>query len=375
MNILHIANDYSGSKVYQNLIKNLDYLDLNQIIYTGIRDASLIDCNKIIFCSSKSRIIYRNILTKYDRINFYHKVKKLNNDLKKLVDLSKIDLIHAHTWYSDGAVAYELFKDCNIPYVITIRNTDMNLFYKFMLHLRKYGEQILQNARKIIFISDVYKERFLETSVYKRNYQSFNDKITIKYNGIDKYWISNSNQRMIYSSNNIFKILYIGKFDKGKNVLNLIKAIKRLNIERNQFSLTLIGGGGNDERKVLESIIGCKFINFLGVIYDKEKLKEKFREHHLFAMPSHAETFGLVYLEAISQGLPILNTVNEGIYGIYNNVGESVVSTSIDSISAGIKTLRENYNSYDFVPFEIVSNHLWEYIAKDYKGMYECVLQ
>ena len=38
------------------------------------------------------------------------------------------------------------------------------------------------------------------------------------------------------------------------------------------------------------------------------------KEHQIFAMPSFNETFGLVYIEALSQNLPILYTKSEGIY-------------------------------------------------------------
>ncbi len=43
-------------------------------------------------------------------------------------------------------------------------------------------------------------------------------------------------------------------------------------------------------------------------------------------MPSRAETFGLVYVEALLNGLPILYTKNEGIDEMYDNVGEAVDS-------------------------------------------------
>lgn len=127
--VLHITNDYSGSTVYKNLVKELDYLNIEQTIYNPIRDASRIGRNKIDFENSQSQVIYSHILSKYtDRIFYQKKIKKIVRDIEAKIDLTKIKFIHAHTWYSDGGVAYELHKKYKIPYIVAVRNTDLNLF-------------------------------------------------------------------------------------------------------------------------------------------------------------------------------------------------------------------------------------------------------
>src|SRR5699024_4104681 len=104
-----ITNDYSGSTVYKNLFRELDTLGASQIIYNPIREKMRIGKNKIEFKTSNSRIIYSHILNHHiDRAFFPYKVWKTFRDIQNHVDLSKIDFIHAHTWYSDGAVAYLL---------------------------------------------------------------------------------------------------------------------------------------------------------------------------------------------------------------------------------------------------------------------------
>lgn len=46
MNILHISNDYCGSKVYCNLTKELDDMDVNQVVYCPVRAADRIGKNQ-----------------------------------------------------------------------------------------------------------------------------------------------------------------------------------------------------------------------------------------------------------------------------------------------------------------------------------------
>ncbi|EKB05941.1 hypothetical protein HMPREF9711_00910 [Myroides odoratimimus CCUG 3837] len=371
MKILHLSNDYSGSTVYKNLIGSIDQQDIEQVVYNPIREEARVGKNAIKFKLENSELIYRVLLNySTDRIFFKSKVNKILKDVEKVVDLTKINCIHAHTWYSDGSVAYELFLKYKIPYIITIRNTDLNLFYSYLYHLRGYGTSILLHAKRIVFIADIYKKRFLKTEVFLKNKDVLEGKVCVLPNGIDDYWLENLQKRKTNCDVTNIKVLYIGKFDKGKNVLKLIKAIKLLNREHKVYRLTLIGGGGNEEKKVREEFKGIDYISFLGPIYDKEELRKEFLSHDIFAMPSKAETFGLVYLEAISQGLPIINTINEGIYGMYENIGESVDYKSITSISNGLEKIRSNYGYYSFNPQDILSNHKWFDIAKKYIELY-----
>ncbi|NMA74678.1 MAG: glycosyltransferase, partial [Bacteroidales bacterium] len=100
-------------------------------------------------------------------------------------------------------------------------------------------------------------------------------------------------------------------------------------------------------------------------------LKDSYKTHDIFAMPSIAETFGLVYIEALTQGKPILYTQNEGVEGTYINVGESVNCYSVSDITEGLKRIIVNYNSYDFKPKEIAINHNWNMIGEQYSLIYK----
>lgn len=370
--VLHLANDFTGSKVYQNLIAELDQNNVTQIVYTPIRGVEKIGENKVNLKVEGSKIIYSPILNKHtDRVFYKWKIKKILKDIETKIDFNAINCIHAHTWYSDGGVAYELSKKYNIPYIIAIRNTDLNLFWK-LPHLKKYGLEILKNASRVILISKTYKDRVLRDSKIK-------PLIHLKYsfipNGIDDFWIQNREERK-ESIPNIPKLLFIGKFSPGKNVMRLIQAVESLKKQGIPCELNLIGGGGKAETKILEFIKNKKNITFHGKIFDKERLKEFYCSSDIYVMPSQAETFGLVYIEALSQGIPIVFTKDEGIDGLYeNNIGEAVDCDSVQSIAEGIKAIIYDYKSYDFQSEAIVANHNWKKIALKYQGIYESITQ
>lgn len=370
MKILHISNDFSGSAVYKNLVKNLDSLSVEQIVYTPIYSENQINKNKIYFENINSKIIYRNILSNYTRLNFHHKRNKIYNDVVSTIDnIKQIDIVHAHTWFSDGAIAYKLYKEYQIPYIVAVRSTDITIFLKYMFHLRKYGLEILKNAKKIIFISEVYKNNFCNHIYLKRYLKSLEDKITVIPNGIDDFWINHINFKKS-SVNTEIQLLYIGTFIRRKNLKKLIEAVNLLVNRGINLKLQIVGGSiGNSviERNIEENY----FIINHGRIQDKFELMNLIRKCDVFTMPSKSETFGLVYIEALSQGLPVVYTEGEGIDGFYDkNIGEAVDANNVRSIEMGILKIIDNYSNYNFNPKEIVNNHNWNKIAEKYINIY-----
>jgi glycosyltransferase involved in cell wall biosynthesis len=372
--ILHITNDYSGSTVYKNLVKELDLINVTQVVYNPIRERSRINKNFIKLQNENSKIIYSFILTNFsDRILYKKKIDKIVSDIETKVNLSQVEFIHAHTWYSDGGVAYELHKKYKIPFIVAVRNTDLNLFLKYFLHERSYGRKILLAAHKIITISAVYKKRMFDDERLASIIPKIKNKVAIIPNGVDPYWIdSRVSVRKQIKEKKVIQLLYIGKFDKGKNVINLVNAVKNLNKnDANNFILTLIGGNGNDEKRVLSAITDQNCFNYVGRVDDVDELKKYFQKSDVFTMPSKAETFGLVYMEALLQGLPVLYTKNEGIDGLYEDlIGEKVENTSVLEIENKIMLLISNYNQYNFNIEKFSKNHDWKRIAEVYRQLY-----
>lgn len=372
--IFHVTNDYSGSTVYKNLVGELDNLGLPQIVYNPIKEKSRIGKNKIDLNVADSEIIYSHILNQTtDRIFYKQKIKKILKDIESKVDLSKIKMIHAHTWYSDGGVAYLLSKKYNIPYIITIRNSDLNVFQKYLIHERNFGRKILEMAKSVILIAASYKQRVLELSSLQKIKGDVLSKLYIIPNGVDAFWIENAFDRKERVTPEIFNFLFIGKFTEGKNVVPLQQAVKELSAEGVKVNLNLIGGDGGAQTKVMEMVESNRDImTYHGKVYDFEKLREHFENNHIFAMPSKHETFGLVYIEALLQGLPVLYTANEGIDGFYDEpIGEKVVAFDVKEIKSKLVQMMKEYASYRIPTDKLKENHNWKKIALKYKKLYK----
>src|SRR5690554_276605 len=370
--ILHITNDYSGSTVYKNLVGELDNLGIEQVVYTPVKSESSITKNNIDLKVKDSKIIYSHILNKTtDRIFYKQKIKKILKDIESKVDLTKVRFIHAHTWYSDGGVAYLLSKKYNIPYITAVRNTDLNVHYKYLLHHRKFGKEILKNANKVILIGEYQKTFFNKIKVDN----SISTKLTVIPNGVDSFWIANSKSFNPTNCVDKFKILYVGTFIKRKKLLELQQAIIELSLQNNmQCELHIVGGGGDQTEPIMKNINHySNLFQYHGKIEQKEDLIKIYRNCHFFAMPSRNETFGLVYVEAMLNGLPILYTKDEGIDGFYNEkIGEKVSrQADVIEIQQAILTLIDNYSNYEIPSQKLIENHNWKNIALTYKKIYQ----
>jgi glycosyltransferase involved in cell wall biosynthesis len=368
--ILHICNDYAGSLVHKNLYMRLDEMGVQQTIFVPLRDRNKVGSNSFTFKSFGSTIIHSNVLSRYHRVLFRSKITSLVDDLLAINNISEIDLVHATTLFSDGAVALKLFHIYKKPFIVTVRNTDIYTFLKYRPDLYSLAHDILSKASKIIFISTSLKNSFYSHFLIRSKRLRYLAKSTVICNGVEDFWLENLNFVKVLNQ----KILYIGRFDKNKNVTRLIIALELIRSEFPDISLTLVGGNGDRHEEVIKLIKEKKWIQYVGPVYDKEQLKEIFNSHSIFAMTSLHETFGLVYIEALSQGLPVLLTRGQGIDGLFSEkIGEAVNPVSTMEIGNGIKKMINYYEEYQVNSLDF-SKFNWSHISRTYLSLYMDVL-
>lgn len=371
MNILHIANDFCHTKVHVSLFKLLDEKGINQIIYNPVRDASHIGGNA--FEGARTKIVYSHVVKPFHKYFYHVKQSVVIKDLLWKIDVSKVNLCHATTLFTDGGLAYKIHKRYHIPYIVAVRNTDINEFMHMLPNTWLDGVQVLLHAERIIFISEALKQKFERHFIIKPILHKIQDKFVLMPNGVDDYFLDNVCKERRYNK----KVIYVGDFSENKNVYRLQEAVLQLRREPgfDDVSLTLVGGGKNTSDKVEKMTTEHPDVfNYVGKIFDKQVLCSLFRQHAVFAMPSIHETFGLVYVEALSQNLPVLYTKGQGVDGLFaDSIGEGVNPLSVEDIKNALRKLLSNTNIYsnknvDFDQFR------WNQIANKYIGFYkECI--
>ena len=129
---------------------------------------------------------------------------------------------------------------------------------------------------------------------------------------------------------------------KGYDIV--AKAISSLG---KNFELTFVGSSPGEHRKVEQWFLDNKYINrnqltIRGYCSDPEELKMMFYQSDLVALPSRTEGFGLVALEAISAGVPILVSGASGIAEALREVegGDTVIVESDEDADEWAQRIR-----------------------------------
>ncbi|MCI5123007.1 MAG: glycosyltransferase family 1 protein [Candidatus Electrothrix sp. AR5] len=136
-------------------------------------------------------------------------------------------------------------------------------------------------------------------------------------------------------------LVFVGRLVKRKNVDILIKAIKKLTESGEDISLSIIGTGPveNELKELRDSLSLQENVFFMGFVGESKKL-ECIAQHKIFVLPSMLEGFGIVVIEAMKIGLPVIVTNCGGPeFFVDNSVGRVAQVGSIDSLADSIKDL------------------------------------
>jgi len=381
MTLLHICSDFCNTKLYFNLVAALDKKGIKQIIYVPLKKYTKCKNKTDLEINAKQlknvSLIFSSILTKDMRLRYYTKINIMTKDIESKIDMKMINVVHAHFLYSNGGVAYKIKKKYNIPYITAIRNTDVNIFYKYFIHCRFYAKRILKASNNIIFISPSYRS-FLKKKAFSTNFKELTGKTKVIPNGIDDFWLDNPVRKLKKSIRDTLKFIFIGELSENKNIHNTIGFLNNLKKQTNiKIEYTIIGKESDFTNKILELVKQYDWVSYLGPIYNKQELKNAINDSNIFIMLSKKETFGLVYAEAMSQGLPIMYTKNQGIDGFFpeKEVGVSIDITKLDSEFLKISSIIDSY--------EVMSNNArqkskcfnWTEISEQYFTLYKKIVE
>jgi glycosyltransferase involved in cell wall biosynthesis len=269
---------------------------------------------------------------------------------KYLFQNGKPDIMHVHTFVA-GITAIAIEDAFGIPFVVTEHSSSVKS--GFLTRYQNYLANVVYNRSKInISVSDDFS-RWLSNR-YSLPF------ITIP-NVVDTVFFTTNSNKNLYSSD--IKILNIASLDKNKQHSLLLHAFK--NVISHFSNMTLAIGGDGPERPALKRLVKKldidRHVLFLGKL-TRDEVKDEMQNCDIFLLTSKIETFGVVLIEAMACGKPVISTKSGGPESIVirSEYGE-LVNQTVESITDGIMRVVSKLNKYD-------SNMIRKYIEDNYSG-------
>ena len=186
---------------------------------------------------------------------------------------------------------------------------------------------------------------------------------------------------MLPVKNDRFNILFVGRIEGRKVLISRLRAIAK--VKRDDRAVTVVGDGPL-KNEVVEYVgkagLGTQ-VYFAGRISDKE-LPAYYRGADIFCSPAtHGESFGIVLLEAMASGLPIVAFANTGYTETLKNYPRKdalVKPRDVNALAASIAELVDDKNLCSKLgSFGLLEakKFAWPKVAQEVEGFYQKVRQ
>ena len=247
-----------------------------------------------------------------------------------------VDGFHVHKFSVEGLMGLKLSRQMGVPFIANIwGDTDLRIV-KARWDLAPKWKEILNEAAAIIpsapWVNDKFEALF--GNCFERKKATVLAPITM----LDTFQASATVDRPV------FMTLFNLDSHKRKNFAALVHAISELSRKLPDIRLDVYGTGApNSFFEVKDVITAAKAEKsvFLRGPLGQHALKPALNTNLAFLMPTRRETFGMVFIEALFAGLPLLHSKGWGIDGFFadDQVGYACRPTDPEDIKHGIEYL------------------------------------
>ena len=275
------------------------------------------------------------------------------------------DILYSH-YLSNSYLALSLKEKFHLPLVAIEHwsklNCDVLSDYAAWL-----GRETYSKCDAIISVSESLRQRLL---------QHFQQDSSVVHNMVGSEFCGSYAKG---SQDGKIRFVSTGSLLYGKGYDLLIAAFERLKLPSEKWILTIIGEG--QERENLQVQIDRAGLgNNIQLVGRKDKLEivEILSQNDVFVLSSRFETFGVVYIEAMAMGLPVIATVCGGPENfVLPSDGLLIPVEDIDSLSKAIQEMYLHYDRFDRekIAQESRARFSPEVIAKQLTEVFEKTIQ
>ena len=304
---------------------------------------------------------------------------RINNKIKEI----EPDIIHTHSPFMMGLLARYMADKLNVPLVFTYHT-----LYEKYAHYIPLGEELIRSLALKYIINYCNKCDLLVTPSRfvnkKLNNMSIKTPKTTIPTGIDLELYNEKKKGQIreeYDIDNEEKLfLFVGRLGKEKNIELLLKSFQRINQKYPQTTFLIVGDGPERDRlkEVSEKLDISKDVIFTGLV-SYEEVANYYLDCDIFFFASPTETQGIVILEAMAGGMPVITVdeagaglmVDQGVDGILvDNKEDELVEAGLELI-----TNQDRYQSLAQNALEKAEGYSMEKMTEKLIKMYEGIIQ
>lgn len=342
--------------------------------------------NVIVFCPTidkefdDSNFNYKIVRSKSIKVSFMdYKVPTPNLDKKfcHLVENSKLDIVHIHSFFAIGKIGIKYAKKHNVPLIGTIHSQYQQDIYE------KTRIKWITNSyvKRLVRLMEEPDQLFAVNQGLANIYYSYGLKtnVSILSNGTDFTFLKDYNEIELlkdkYRITNEKILLFVGRIEKIKNIPFIIEVLKELKKNNYKFKMFFIGEGIYKKelrRKIIEFNLENNVI-ILGKISNRDELCKYYHMADLFIFPSTYDSSSLVQVEAASQKVPTIfaegSITSSNIVNNVNGYTEKLDSKIFAERIIGIFEDRETYNKVCENAYKDIYIN-WDDLVKDVHKYY-----
>jgi glycosyltransferase involved in cell wall biosynthesis len=296
----------------------------------------------------------------------------------KLLSLKKadqFDIIHYFFSLPTGLLSLVPWAFRRTPYIVSLRGSDVPYYdiYNSKVHflnlaLKPVNKYIWKKAKRVIALSEGLKTTALNSAT--------NQPIGVIPNGVETDIFKPVPGQS--KSSKKLRLITVSRLINRKGIDHILKSLSEL--KDDDITLLVVGTGNYESylKKVCHQLGLDNTVTFYGYC-PRERLSQLYNKADVFILPSLAESFGIVFAEAMACGLPVIGGRTGGVPDLVKEDNGILVNPGkIDDITNAIITLKTNCALREKMGItnrkKVVDAYSWYNVAQSYLSIYRAVI-
>lgn len=295
--------------------------------------------------------------------------------IRRLVEKYSIDLIHLQGVSRNAAYAIGVGQRTNTPLIATFQGVEVHSVVRGsipqrLLRWQRYWiERILTTAVTVTTCSHALAQDLLHIA------PSAAKKITVIHNGVD---LAPFLHQPVGERRHLF---LIGRMVYRKGLDIALRAFAIIKQSMPSAPLLVIAGDGPERanlRALAHSLNLHDQVRWLGAISDRDEIAHLFATSQVAIIPSREEPFGIVCLEALASGCPVVASQVGGIPEIVRNGIDGILVSPEDPQAMATAIMRILNREVNLAPPNVLQERAaqfsWDQIGQSYLDLYRQVI-